>query len=64
MSQLLGNPHSLAKSVTMSAATPAGRSSVARRFVALGDSFTVGLEDLGPDGRYRGWADIVAGQLA
>jgi lysophospholipase L1-like esterase len=32
-----------------------------RRFVALGDSFTEGLMDeLGPDGRHRGWADRVA----
>lgn len=34
-------------------------------FVALGDSFTEGLEDeLGPDGRHRGWADRVAAALA
>jgi len=34
-------------------------------FVALGDSFTEGLEDdLGPDGRHRGWADRVASALA
>jgi lysophospholipase L1-like esterase len=32
-----------------------------RRFVALGDSFTEGLMDeVGPDGRHRGWADRVA----
>lgn len=31
------------------------------RYVALGDSFTEGLMDeLGPDGRHRGWADRVA----
>ena len=35
-----------------------------RRFVALGDSFTEGLDDPGPDGRHRGWADRVAEQLA
>jgi lysophospholipase L1-like esterase len=36
-----------------------------RSFVALGDSFTEGLEDdLGPDGRHRGWADRVAAALA
>ena len=36
-----------------------------RRFVALGDSFTEGLhDDLGPDGRHRGWADRVAEALA
>jgi lysophospholipase L1-like esterase len=34
-------------------------------FVALGDSFTEGLEDeRGPDGRHRGWADRVAAGLA
>ena len=35
-----------------------------RRFVALGDSFTEGLSDLRPDGRPRGWADLVADVLA
>ncbi len=36
-----------------------------RVFVALGDSFTEGLEDdLGPDGRHLGWADRVAAALA
>ena len=30
------------------------------RYVAIGDSFTEGLEDPGPDGRHRGWADRVA----
>lgn len=34
------------------------------RFVALGDSFTEGLSDLRPDGRPRGWADLVADVLA
>ena len=34
------------------------------RFVALGDSFTEGLSDLRPDGRPRGWADMVADVLA
>lgn len=34
-------------------------------FVALGDSFTEGLDDPYPDeGRFRGWADLVAGALA
>lgn len=32
--------------------------------MALGDSFTEGLDDLGPDGVYRGWADRVAAALA
>ena len=35
-----------------------------RCFVALGDSFTEGLEDPGPDGVYRGWADRLAQALA
>ena len=33
-------------------------------FVAIGDSFTEGLNDPAPDGGYRGWADLVAGALA
>jgi lysophospholipase L1-like esterase len=33
-------------------------------FVALGDSFTEGLDDFRPDGSPRGWADRVAEQLA
>jgi lysophospholipase L1-like esterase len=33
-------------------------------FVALGDSFTEGYNDLYPDGRYRGWADRLAGIAA
>jgi lysophospholipase L1-like esterase len=38
---------------------------VIRSFIALGDSFTEGLEDeLGPAGRHRGWADRVADALA
>jgi lysophospholipase L1-like esterase len=36
-----------------------------RSFVAVGDSFTEGLDDPRPDGTgYRGWADLVAGRLA
>jgi len=35
------------------------------RYVAIGDSFTEGMNDLGPDGvTYRGWADLVAARLA
>src|SRR3954468_15319857 len=36
-----------------------------RRYVALGDSFTEGLNDADPDrpGEYRGWADRLAGHL-
>ncbi|TWP53537.1 SGNH/GDSL hydrolase family protein [Lentzea tibetensis] len=34
------------------------------RFVALGDSCTEGLDDLQPDGVYRGWADFTASVLA
>ncbi|SDG07007.1 Lysophospholipase L1 [Sinosporangium album] len=33
-------------------------------FAAIGDSFTEGLSDEGPDGAYRGWADRVADHLA
>ena len=33
-------------------------------YVAMGDSFTEGLDDLTPDGRVRGWADRVAERLA
>ncbi|HKN97727.1 MAG TPA: SGNH/GDSL hydrolase family protein, partial [Pseudonocardiaceae bacterium] len=33
-------------------------------FLAIGDSFTEGLNDPGPDGRHRGWADRLAGYLA
>ncbi len=32
-------------------------------FAALGDSFTEGVDDVGPDGQYRGWADAVARAL-
>ena len=36
-----------------------------KRFVAIGDSYTEGLMDeLGADGRHRGWADRVAESLA
>ena len=33
-------------------------------FVAIGDSFTEGLNDPGAGGEFRGWADRVAGALA
>jgi lysophospholipase L1-like esterase len=33
-------------------------------FVATGDSFTEGMNDLGPDGTLRGWADRLAEMLA
>ena len=33
-------------------------------FVAIGDSFTEGLEDQAPAGGFRGWADMVAAALA
>ena len=32
-------------------------------FVAMGDSFTEGMSDVGPNGGYRGWADLVADRL-
>jgi lysophospholipase L1-like esterase len=35
-----------------------------RSFVAIGDSFTEGLNDYGPDGGFVGWADRVAAVLA
>jgi lysophospholipase L1-like esterase len=35
-----------------------------KRFVAVGDSFTEGLDDLLADGYPRGWADLVAAHLA
>lgn len=35
-----------------------------RSFVALGDSFTEGLDDPGPVGRHRGWADRFAETLS
>ncbi|MFL6140963.1 MAG: SGNH/GDSL hydrolase family protein [Labedaea sp.] len=35
-----------------------------RSWIAIGDSFTEGLSDLGPDGNYVGWADRLAAQLA
>ncbi|OLB79603.1 MAG: GDSL family lipase [Actinobacteria bacterium 13_2_20CM_2_71_6] len=36
-----------------------------RSFVAMGDSFTEGIDDPYPEpGRYRGWADLVAARLA
>ena len=37
---------------------------VAPSFVALGDSFTEGLNDPAPGGGFRGWADRLAGLLA
>src|SRR4051812_50101921 len=35
-----------------------------RRYVALGDSTTEGLEDRYPNGEYRGWADRLGERLA
>ncbi|MFD1321164.1 SGNH/GDSL hydrolase family protein [Micromonospora sonneratiae] len=35
-----------------------------RSYVAVGDSFTEGMNDAYPDGTYRGWADLVAARLA
>jgi lysophospholipase L1-like esterase len=37
---------------------------VIRTFVAVGDSFTEGLDDFHPDGTVRGWADRVAELIA
>src|SRR5262245_24917178 len=33
-------------------------------FVAVGDSFTEGMDDALPTGEFRGWADLVASRLA
>lgn len=46
------------------AGSPASSSLPWTSFAALGDSFTEGLDDLRPDGTYRGWADLLAGDLA
>jgi lysophospholipase L1-like esterase len=35
-----------------------------QKFVAMGDSFSEGMDDPYPDGTYRGWADLVASRLA
>ena len=35
-----------------------------RSYVAVGDSFTEGMNDITPDGQMRGWADLVAQRLA
>ena len=35
-----------------------------RSYVAVGDSFTEGMNDRRPDGTFRGWADLVAARLA
>jgi lysophospholipase L1-like esterase len=35
----------------------------AASFVAIGDSFTEGIDDPAPDGGFRGWADRLAGLL-
>lgn len=45
-------------------AQPPAEAPVIRSYVALGDSFTEGLADQGPDGVFRGWADLVAARLA
>ena len=37
---------------------------VIETFVAIGDSFTEGLDDQAPGGGFRGWADMVAAALA
>jgi len=37
---------------------------VIRTFIAVGDSFTEGLDDFRPDGTLRGWADRVAELMA
>jgi lysophospholipase L1-like esterase len=44
--------------------TAPGRAAAIGSFAALGDSFTEGLNDPGPGGGYRGWADRFAEILA
>jgi hypothetical protein len=48
----------------MGAMEVAGTTAPISSFAALGDSFTEGLADPGPDGTFRGWADRFAGHLA
>lgn len=47
-----------------SAPTAPGPSGPVQRIVAIGDSFTEGMGDPGPDGTPRGWADRVAEAFA
>ncbi|GLZ81194.1 SGNH hydrolase [Actinorhabdospora filicis] len=35
-----------------------------KSFLAIGDSFTEGMDDALPDGTYRGWADLLAESMA
>ena len=49
---------------TGSAAAGGPARRVYRGFVAVGDSFTEGLNDPGENGAFRGWADRVADRLA
>lgn len=42
---------------------PARNPAAIRSYVAIGDSFTEGLDDLGSDGEYRGFADRLAEHL-
>lgn len=44
--------------------TPGGPRVRPNSFIALGDSFTEGMDDPYPDGSYRGWADQLAHHLA
>lgn len=46
------------------ACRPDGSNRTWTSFAALGDSFTEGIDDVRPDGTYRGWADLVAARLA
>jgi len=46
------------------ASGPKSRARGYARFIAIGDSYTEGLDDPGPDGSFRGWADRFADILA
>ncbi|MGP9503544.1 SGNH/GDSL hydrolase family protein [Specibacter sp. AOP5-B1-6] len=63
-----GNPGNSGSAAVGGVAGPAGSLPVHpwRRFVAVGDSFTEGLDDPDPrrPGSYRGWADRVAEELS
>lgn len=50
--------------MTSDPAAPAHDRGPIRTFVAIGDSFTEGLDDPRPDGGYGGWADRLADRLS
>lgn len=54
------DPRAVGPVLSAGAGTPPHTVTVPRRFVAIGDSATEGLEDPDPRGGYRGWADRLA----